>query len=268
VRAAPHGCTSVSIATHAERLQLDRSMPSSGMDWYIVIKTIKGRRYRYRQKTWREGGCVRTRSEYVSREIIIGYHGTFAKFERFDADHLGSAFASNRNVAVSYASTQIARRRGLDARIRTIETRIESMSAMFWYDVEDALADALRFQPDVMHKLKHFHAMLKRAREKLHTGEITTLVQSKRAEVKTCILDFRNPYVHNMNGRRFDDEEFCEAAMQAQDNGHDGVIIRKTYDPGSCFDRSADLTDVYIVFDPDRIRQIPEKRQPAQMMAG
>ena len=35
------------------------------MDWYIVIKTIKGRRYRYRQKTWREGKHVRTRSEYI-----------------------------------------------------------------------------------------------------------------------------------------------------------------------------------------------------------
>lgn len=35
------------------------------MDWYIVVKTINGRRYRYRQKTWREGGRVRTRSEYI-----------------------------------------------------------------------------------------------------------------------------------------------------------------------------------------------------------
>lgn len=35
------------------------------MDWYIVIKTINGHRYYYRQKTWREGKHVRTRSEYV-----------------------------------------------------------------------------------------------------------------------------------------------------------------------------------------------------------
>jgi antirestriction protein ArdC len=35
------------------------------MDWYFVIKTIHGRRYRYRQKTWRENGRVRTRSEYI-----------------------------------------------------------------------------------------------------------------------------------------------------------------------------------------------------------
>jgi len=35
------------------------------MDWYIVVKTINGHRYRYRQKTWREGNRVRTRSEYI-----------------------------------------------------------------------------------------------------------------------------------------------------------------------------------------------------------
>jgi hypothetical protein len=36
-----------------------------GMSWYIVIKTIKGRRYRYRQRTWRENGRVRCKSEYI-----------------------------------------------------------------------------------------------------------------------------------------------------------------------------------------------------------
>jgi antirestriction protein ArdC len=35
------------------------------MDWYIVIKKINGRAYYYRQKTWREGKRVRTRSEYI-----------------------------------------------------------------------------------------------------------------------------------------------------------------------------------------------------------
>jgi antirestriction protein ArdC len=35
------------------------------MDWYVVIKTINGRRYYYRQKTWREGKRVRTLSHYI-----------------------------------------------------------------------------------------------------------------------------------------------------------------------------------------------------------
>jgi hypothetical protein len=95
------------------------------MDWYIVIKTINGHRYRYRQKTRREGNPVRTESEYVCPETIIGYHGTFAKFERFSYEHLGSTddcdssregffFTSNPKVAASYASAQIAKQRGLE----------------------------------------------------------------------------------------------------------------------------------------------------------
>ena len=35
------------------------------MESYTVIKTINGRRYRYSQRTWREGGRVRTKSVYL-----------------------------------------------------------------------------------------------------------------------------------------------------------------------------------------------------------
>jgi hypothetical protein len=33
--------------------------------WYRVIKTIKGHRYEYLQRTWREGKKVRTESHYI-----------------------------------------------------------------------------------------------------------------------------------------------------------------------------------------------------------
>lgn len=235
------------------------------MDWYIVIKTIKGRRYRYRQQTWRNGRRVRTRSEYISPEFIIGYHGTFTQFERFSFYHLGSAnecsssqegffFASNRNVAASYASTQIARRQGLEAKIRAIEVRIEKLAAMEYYEVEDAL-DADGFDHDTKNKLRHFVAMRRRAMERLRTNEITKVTVSKRADLKKCILNLNHPYVYNMEGRHYDDAEFCEAAWRAQEGGYDGVIIRNTFDPGSCFSDPAanERTTVYIVFDPEKI---------------
>lgn len=41
-------------------------------NWYIVIKTINGCRYRYRQKTWRDGSKVRTRSEYLGPADAVG----------------------------------------------------------------------------------------------------------------------------------------------------------------------------------------------------
>jgi hypothetical protein len=34
-------------------------------DWYPTIKTIKGRPYLYRQRTWRESGRVRSESQYL-----------------------------------------------------------------------------------------------------------------------------------------------------------------------------------------------------------
>jgi Zincin-like metallopeptidase len=37
------------------------------VDWYRVVKTIKGHRYVYEQRTWREGRHVRTESRYVGR---------------------------------------------------------------------------------------------------------------------------------------------------------------------------------------------------------
>lgn len=35
------------------------------MSTYVVTKTINGRQYRYLQTTWREGGRMRTKSEYL-----------------------------------------------------------------------------------------------------------------------------------------------------------------------------------------------------------
>jgi ADP-Ribosyltransferase in polyvalent proteins len=233
------------------------------MHWYFVIKTIKGRRYRYRQKTRREGKQVRTKCEYISPEVIIGYHGTFAKFERFSEERLGTAndsdssqegffFASHPKVAASYASTFLARQRGVETTIRTIEERIKSLTGERWHTARTRLENGA-YAGDLANKLSHYLRMHERANEKLRDRTITKVTLSKRGEVKECILDLKNPYVYNMNGRYYNDREFCDAAYRAKEKGHDGVIIRKTYDAGSC-DRDVPITDVYIVFDAGQIR--------------
>lgn len=35
------------------------------MEWYQVVKTINGRKYLYWQKTYRQGGSVKTRNKYI-----------------------------------------------------------------------------------------------------------------------------------------------------------------------------------------------------------
>jgi hypothetical protein len=117
----------------------------------------------------------------------------------------------------------------------------------------ESLIDGLA--SDVANKLKNLLGMMKRARLKLYENEITTVVQSKRGEVKRCKLDVRRPYVHDMKGRSYSEEEYLDAAFMAKSLGYDGVIIKNTYDPGSPAEIVGDdMTDVYVVFDSAQIR--------------
>jgi len=59
----------------------------------------------------------------------------------------------------------------------------------------EALIDG--FASDIANKLKSFLGMLERARHNLYENEITTVVQSKRGDVKRCKLDLRKPYVYS-----------------------------------------------------------------------
>jgi hypothetical protein len=243
------------------------------MEWYIVIKTINGIPYRYRQKTWREGKRVRTRSEYIGREEMMGFHGTFAKFERFDRNYLGSNtecdsaregffFASNKNVAISYISTHLARQRSLDAKISLIEARVKTLTGQSWYRAEDHLAG---LAPDTANKAMHFLRMLKRARARLRDHEITKVVQSKRGDLKRCKLDMKLPYVYDMGRRRYNDVEYCEAAQRAKELGCDGLILKHTYDPGSFLPiEGVSLTDIYVVFDARQIRPVQRRGRSAR----
>jgi hypothetical protein len=63
--------------------------------WYHVVKTIKGHRYLYAQRTWREGGHVRTQSRYIGK-----------------AGDGGTASSSGKAAEAGLSDTEIVYRRG------------------------------------------------------------------------------------------------------------------------------------------------------------
>ena len=92
------------------------------MGWYRVVKTIKGHRYEYEQRTWREGRKVRTESRYigpatpteqpepVNTTPRIFYY--YRVMKRLACAAAGN-FASSRGIAAGSASA-----RGRDAGAR------------------------------------------------------------------------------------------------------------------------------------------------------
>lgn len=259
------------------------------MDWYVVIKTINGNRYYYHQKTWREGKHVRTKSQYIGPAAndnmwpeghqkgfknLIGFHGTFAQFENFSNDALGSNtgaddakegffFASNKDVAISYASTWLAARRGLEATRRLLQERIKKASGENWfYDARGKLRNG-DYHHDLAleNKLKSYFERYDRASKRLSDlvdrGIFKNLKLAANASLKARKLVMRKPYIYHMHGSSYSEHRYMDAIEQAQGEGCDGVIIKNTYDgltPSYVWAGGKEAsTDVYIVFDATQI---------------
>ena len=105
------------------------------MEWYRVIKTIRGRKYVYLQKTQRVGRSVKTINKYVGpasgakvKQKVV-YHVTREKFDSFDfskcGDNTGYAnarfgvfFSEQENAARQFADewTQAGERREVNVK--------------------------------------------------------------------------------------------------------------------------------------------------------
>jgi ADP-Ribosyltransferase in polyvalent proteins len=245
------------------------------MEWYVVTKRIKGRAYYYRQKTWREGKRVRTRSEYIGPgdQCYIAFHGTFAKFDTFDSAYLGDNtdcddsregffFASNEQVSVSYASTYLAASRGLEQTRRKWEEKISALAGCSEWEAEQKL-DNGEYHDDLEteNRLKSYLERLRRAQVRLSNltdrGVFKRLQLHKRAYMKVQRLAIKKPYIYDMEGRCYDGDTYMDAIEEAHMRGCDGVIIRNTYDgltPSHIWAKGKEArTNVYIVFSEDQI---------------
>ena len=73
------------------------------------------------------------------------------------------------------------------------------------------------------------------------TGEF-----DNNANIRPVKLRMENPYVHDFRGAEYRDKAYNDIIREAKANGHDGVILKNTYDGGP-------QDDIYVVFKPDQI---------------
>mgnify|MGYP003620171114 CR=1 FL=1 len=67
-------------------------------------------------------------------------------------------------------------------------------------------------------------------------------------------LSIKNPLVYDYKGRSYRDKSYAEILQQAIDGGHDGVILRNTYDSGPITHDARDETDIYVAFRPEQVK--------------
>ena len=69
--------------------------------------------------------------------------------------------------------------------------------------------------------------------------------------VMPVALRYKNPMVHDFEGKAYREQTYSDLVDQALAGGHDALILKNTFDPGG---GPAKLVDVGVVFSPDQIR--------------
>lgn len=65
--------------------------------------------------------------------------------------------------------------------------------------------------------------------------------------VMPVYLNMKNPLTYDMKGSRYREVTYNDLLIRAKEEGHDGLIIKNTYDGGP-------LDDIYVVFEPTQIK--------------
>jgi hypothetical protein len=70
---------------------------------------------------------------------------------------------------------------------------------------------------------------------------------SSGGKVYKAYLKYKNPLVHDYKGAAYREESYYSVIMRAKDGGHDGVVMKNTYDGGP-------KDTIHVVFEPEQIK--------------
>lgn len=198
----------------------------------------------------------------------IVYHGSLAHFDRFDLSargsntgapsaHEGFFFTDDRAVAESYGSESIRRSRKAHASlddahkiIREITGEHPPIAGLKLARGEyDQRPDLRRLERQI-YRAQRAEAMIELA----HDDYFGSPELSPHGRLYEVYLAIANPLVHDQRGAEYREVRFSELIRQAQSQGHDGVVIRNTFDAALTAAGSEDPHDVYIAFRPEQIK--------------
>ncbi len=223
------------------------------------------------------------------------YHGTFANFEEFDPEKLGSNtkagsakegffFASNKKVAESYATDNIAKGKGLEKYAENATEQLKQLTGDDQFEASYKIVQRM-FHPkedffvrDDGRRVDLYDAKTEKKVQKLldkinaNDDFINTMSDdyfapegklARSGKVKETYLDIKNPFIKDYNGSSFRDEKYSEVIKKAKADGHDAVIFKNTYDG---YDKTIgnEPTDIYVVFDKSQIKSKPNETKPQE----
>jgi hypothetical protein len=199
---------------------------------------------------------------------LVVYHGSVSSFQAFDPEKLGTAtgaksavggffFTNDKATANSYGSEGVRRLRKANQSLVAARKQIKDLTGDSW-----AVAGSRLFQGKYDDR-PNIHA-IERAFQRAQAAERVVEEQTdpdsanhdpaRGGILHDVYLSLQNPLEHDQDGEEHRDVAFSDLIKQAKDGGHDGLIIRNTYDPGLEGGDVEETHDVYVAFAPGQIK--------------
>lgn len=205
-------------------------------------------------------------------EQVDVYHGTLGSFDEFSSEYLGSNtgansakegffFATNKEVAKSYASTTNRTLAHTMDELSELDKQVEQLTGHDRITASFKLFRQRRsyeqnYDSDTVKKLEAILGKICDCEDRMNTITDTYLNDSielhEAAVVKVAVLKMEKPFYVDANFKRTLDIGITKIILTAKENGHDGVVIRNTFD-GVGPVGNIEETDVHIVFSKDQI---------------
>jgi len=204
------------------------------------------------------------------------YHGTFANFEKFDPEKLGTStgaasakqgffFATNPTIAASYASKTRKRIDEIKPEMDKLHKEITDLTGDTWIQAAHKLIQlevnkTPAYSPITNGKVRDILDKLTALEDELQSFDETWMNDqvelADEGNLKKVYLDIKNPFIKDYEGSDFRDEPYAKVIADAKEAGHDAVIFKNTFDGG---DPAGNLypTDVIVVFSADQIKTEP-----------
>lgn len=206
---------------------------------------------------WRWAGGENTRVveenpgnvEFQTGEPVVvkGFHGTRQSFDAFSLEKAGAAtgapsarkgiFLANRaRTAESYTNMVLPEEREAHDALFDEATRLHKSWYLSHSQDPKRKAAALAKYDRANGLFKQAHAM-----------------RTAGANVMPLYVAFKNPMVYDMKGKTYREASYSDLIDQAKAAGHDGLIIKRTYDQVL---GDALQDDVYIAFEPTQVKSV------------
>ncbi len=200
---------------------------------------------------------------------LVVYHGTQADIDSFNPGMRGSAtgaksaemgffFTSNSIVASKYANM-----RNMDEDGQEMAAYSAKLNRLV-STLDRAEDELVRYGEGgfVLASERERTAMLKDANDRAGAKKAMTEYQAAEAAISNhkivggdavypVFLSIENPLIHDQKGEHYRDKLFARLMSDAASGGHDGVIIKNTYDSPSF---GQELADIYVAFRPEQIK--------------